>query len=182
VVQLCSFGEKPLKKQKSLKRAFICAFSRIQVFRHLLSSTNVGLGSPDYSSSQWVCRRSWKRRLLSFQNQGGGPEPLHTSIPDKGQSDTGLQLRFPIVPLQHQRTWDFNHWWPCTAQSVYWLTRNKHRSSHPICRRRTICYLEHGRQMRARCAHVCPLHEQAEILTHTHAREVSSKRMWCLAE
>ena len=31
VVQLRSCGEKPLKKQKSLKRAFICAFSRMQV-------------------------------------------------------------------------------------------------------------------------------------------------------
>ena len=33
VVQLRSCGEKPLKKQKSLKRAFICAFSRMQVYR-----------------------------------------------------------------------------------------------------------------------------------------------------
>ena len=32
VVQLRSCGGKPLKRQKSLKRAFICAFSRIQVY------------------------------------------------------------------------------------------------------------------------------------------------------
>ena len=50
VVQLCSFGRKPLKKQKSLKRAFICAFSRIQVcvYIYIIYICNIYL-------SIWLC-------------------------------------------------------------------------------------------------------------------------------
>ena len=40
VVQLRSRGEKPLKKQKSLKWAFICAFSRMQVYAYLTCRTH----------------------------------------------------------------------------------------------------------------------------------------------